>query len=432
MPITEAKDIRINQDDELEAIIGHPPGWTLQWGITVVFAFMFLLLGISWMVRYADVVEAPVVFTTEHPPIRLIAGASAKIARLDVKNGQTVTENDLLGVLDNPAEVKDILTLNQFILDLETNDPAAILSIELPQELKLGALQGAYATFSQDYQELKYFLKQDINYQKINNLRNQIVEIQRLERSLKKQILLFEDELVLSQKNVTRDSTLYMQNSLSELEYEQSKTAHLIKRRNLEKIKSGAASNQLEIKQLEAIILDLKQRQSDDQNEYVVNLRTDIQRLKGEVDKWKQTWLLIAPISGEIALTNAWSEQQFIDAGEEVLTIVPQKNAGDVIAKAQLKGMASGKVNPGMEAHIRMTGYPYQEYGVVNGQVHRIAAVPGKNGYELDILLDNGLITSYQKEITFRQEMIGTARIVTEERRLLFRILDKIKAAIEE
>ena len=82
--------------------------------------------------------------------------------------------------------------------------------------------------------------------------------------------------------------------------------------------------------------MDLRQKQSDDQSQRVFTIKGDIQRIKGEIENWKQTFLLISPIDGKIALTNAWSEQQFVKAEEEVLTVAPLQKAGSLIAKAQL------------------------------------------------------------------------------------------------
>ena len=431
MPVTNPQEIRLNRQDDIEAIIGNPPGWTLRWGMTVLLVCMALLFSISWFVSYPDIVEAPVVLTTENPPIRLVAGASAKIISLRTDNEDLVQQGDLLGILENPAVTDDILELESLINELSEIDPSEYLSFDLPAGLQLGSLQRAYADFAQNFEELQYFLRQDINYQKISNLRRQIIEIERLEVSLLRQIRIFEQELILSRNSVVRDSKLLAEGASYILEFERTKSEYLIKKRQLENLRSGSAANQLDIRQLEAAILDLQQLQSDSQNEHIVTIKNDIQKLKGQVDEWKQKWLLIAPISGHVELTNAWSEQQFLQEGDIFLTIVPVQTDGDVIAKAQLKGQASGKVDTGMMVQIRLSSFPYQEFGVLNGSLNRIASAPSSEGYEVAISLDSGLVTSYKKEIEFRQEMDGLARIITEERSLLMRILEKIRAAFE-
>ena len=56
--------------------------------------------------------------------------------------------------------------------------------------------------------------------------------------------------------------------------------------------------------------------------------------------------------------------------------------------------------------------------------MNNISATPDKEGNLLiDVALPNGLDTSYEKKIIFQQEMTGTADIVTEDLRLIERLL---------
>ncbi|MBI5916426.1 MAG: HlyD family efflux transporter periplasmic adaptor subunit [Bacteroidetes bacterium] len=430
-PITNPSDIRLNERNDLEALIGSPPGWSLRWGLTVLLLAVVGLLVIGWWVRYPDVVEARAVLTTQNPPIRLAAGASAKINVLKVANGQPVQAGDLLAVLDNPARLEDVQQLDVFLRKMAENS-GDIGSAQLPETLQLGSLQGAFATFSQRFQDLQYFLQQDINYLKTSNLRSQITEIEHINQSLQRQEKIMVEEVALARRNMERDSTLLVRNSVSRLEFEQSQSAYLARRRELEALRSGTSQNQLRVREIQGRILDLQQLRSDDESDKLTAFRADLQRLQGELEVWKKTWLLTAPIGGEVALTQAWSEQQFVKEGEEVLTIVPQEASGRIVAKAVLSNASAGKVRPEMPAHLRLDGFPYQEFGVLNGRVGRIASVPGEQGYELEILLPEKLVTSYGRPVDFRQEMQATARIVTEERSLLQRIFEKILAAFEE
>lgn len=53
-----------------------------------------------------------------------------------------------------------------------------------------------------------------------------------------------------------------------------------------------------------------------------------------------------------------------------------------------------------------------------------ISLTPDKeNNLLIDVSLPNGLESSYNKEIVFQQEMSGTADIVTEDLRLIERLL---------
>ncbi|MCF8244396.1 MAG: HlyD family efflux transporter periplasmic adaptor subunit [Saprospiraceae bacterium] len=432
MAIKDPSDIKLNERYDVEALIGSPPGWTLRWGLTAMLAVLALLFWVAYLVRYPDVVEARAVLTTENPPIRLVAGASAKIEKLTVSNGSRVQLGALLGVLESPARLEDVVFLDSVLQKMMKEEVNGNLDLKLPEALKLGALQARYAEFSQRLKDLKYFLSQDINYLKISNLRKQMDEIQRLNNSLARQEKILQEEVLLAMKNMQRDSILLANKSGVQLEFERSQSDWLAKRRELEALRSGTAGNNLRIREMQAQILDLQQVQSDGESQKLLDFRTEAQRLQGEIGIWKQTYLLLAPVGGEVALTKTWSEQQFVEAGTEVLTIVPQEGAGEILAKALLPSARSGKVIIGMPVIIRLDGYPYQEFGVLNGAVRRIAVVPGEQGYELEISVPKDLKTSYGNLVPFRQEMQGTARIVTEKRSLLNRVLERILAGFQD
>ncbi len=431
MPIQNPQNIRLNERQEIEAIIGNPPGWTLRWGVTVLLAGFFLLLLFSYFIKYPDVVLAKAVLTTQNPPIRLAASADAKISQLLVHNGQQVQKGELLAIMDNPAELDDVKKLQSFLGQMAENQVVILPNSKLPSGLQLGSLQAAFSRFAQAYNDLGYLLVQDINYQKINNLRKQIAEILRLNESLKRQENILKEEVGLARNNLERDSTLLARNSLSQLEFEQSQSYYLQKRRELESLRSGVTQNALRIEQIRGQMLDLQKNQSDDLSSKRLAFEAETKRLQGELDQWKETWLIEAPIGGEVALTRAWSEQQYVRKGEEILTIVPNEAAGKVFAKALLPYQSSGKVGPGMKAHLRLDGFPYQEYGMLSGEVEYISTVPNEQGYEMGISLPENLTTNYEKPIQFRQEMQGTARIITEDKSLLSRLLNKIISAMK-
>ena len=431
MPIQNPTDIRLNERDDLEAIIGNPPGWTLRWGMSVLFGVLSLLVFIAWLVRYPDTVEAHTVLTTEHPPIRLMAKVGARLAEFDLSNGQAVEKGEILGVFENPAKREDVAKLKYFLARLSENKPSSYLSTEPPEDLELGALDASNARFGKRFAELKHFLEKDINYLKINNLRKQILDLERLNRSLAKQAVILYDEVAVAYSGLHRDSVLRAQKSVSELELETTKAAWLRKKRELENLKSGRVQNDLRIRQMQAQILDLQQLRSDGESERLLNFQSEIESLRGEIEVWENTYLLSSPIDGKVALTSAWSAHQFVAEGTEVLTVVPISKAGKVIGKTLLTGPRIGKLKPGMTAYLRLEDFPYQEYGVLKGRLESITDVPGKNGYEALVSLTDGMRTSHGREIPFRQEMKATVRIVTEERSYLERILENFWATFE-
>ena len=87
----------------------------------------------------------------------------------------------------------------------------------------------------------------------------------------------------------------------------------------------------------------------------------------------------------------------------------------------------AGKITAGMPVNIRLDGFPYQEFGAVKASVSQVSLVPEVDGqYLVTVSMPDNMVTTYDKLVPFRQEMQGTANIITEERRIITRIFDKV------
>ena len=118
-----------------------------------------------------------------------------------------------------------------------------------------------------------------------------------------------------------------------------------------------------------------------------------------------------------------WVENQTINAGEDTFVIIPQTKS-DFLGKIKAPALNSGKIKTGQEVNIRLANYPDREFGIIKGKIKSISLTPDKeNNLLIDVTLPNGLETSYKKEIVFQQEMSGTADIITEDLRLIERLL---------
>ena len=64
---------------------------------------------------------------------------------------------------------------------------------------------------------------------------------------------------------------------------------------------------------------------------------------------------------------------------------------------------------------------------ILEGTVQNISLVPQKDTYLVEISVNDSLSTTYGKSIVLQQEMEGTANIITEDRRMIARLFDKLK-----
>ncbi|MEM9820220.1 MAG: HlyD family efflux transporter periplasmic adaptor subunit [Bacteroidota bacterium] len=427
--IENADEIHLKDDQDLLQILGKPPGWFLRWGITVVFFAVTVLITAAWVIKFPDVVAARAILTTEYPPVRIFARADGKINQLLVQNESQVDSGKILAILENPADLSDINHLEQFLNQVRAVDE--IGADQIPVQLTLGELQRSYAAFAKRFDEYQYFTNEKTNLKKIRTIRKQIKNLQSLNRSLENQKKTMEEVVDLAKMDWNRNVDLLAKEVASPKEVENAKTIYLQRRRELETLSSQVFNNNIEIEELNFRKMELKRGNNEEGHMQELALQEDLERMRSEIKTWKQKYQIVAPIAGKVSMSKIWTAQQFIKANAEVMTIVPEESAGGIIGRAILPLNGSGKVEEQMEVNIRLDGYPYQEFGSVEAKVKSISLVPENGQFIVELDMPEVLQTTYEKEIPFRQEMEGTANIITEDRRILERIFDKILSILK-
>ena len=432
---TTSENIRLNETRAIQTILGHPPNWLLRWGVSLVALFVMVLIAMSWLIKYPDVIVAQVSLTTEQPPIRVMATASGRLDKWLVNNHETVEAGSILAELYNTAASSDIARLDAFLGRIENVTTIQQLPTNLPQNLSLGTLQMTYSTFSEAYKDLLYFKNATNLGIKIKSLGNQIQHIRQLNISQKKQLDIFNKETEIALKDWQRYQYLYKEKSCTQVELETKELNYLQHQRQAESLLAGITNNELQIEQLQLQIAELNQTQTDGATGKFSAVQEQAQRLRSEIESWKAAYWIVAPISGKVVLSDVWAAQQFVTANTEILTIVPADTANPIVARAVIPTQGAGRIESGMPVIISFLNYPSQEFGTITAKVNQIALVPQKgkesNSYQLALTMPKNLITNYQKTIPFSQEMEGTAKIITEDKRVLERIMERFLELIK-
>ena len=160
-------------------------------------------------------------------------------------------------------------------------------------------------------------------------------------------------------------------------------------------------------------------------------LKTTYNELLASIEGWEQAFLLISPIEGTVTFNSVWTNHQFVTTGDKVLAVIP-KQLGALVGKVQLPAEFSGKIRIGQRVNIKLTGYPYMEYGTLQGMVETISLVPENNNYTIDISFPVGLKTNTGKILNFTGELSGQAEIITDDRSLFERILSPLRYLLKE
>ena len=146
-----------------------------------------------------------------------------------------------------------------------------------------------------------------------------------------------------------------------------------------------------------------------------------IRSVKVSINNWKLAYLFTAPTDGILSYNEVWQKNQNITAGDKVFSVVAE-NSGAVIGKAKLPVSNSGKVKSGQRVNIRLTGYPYMEYGFLTGKVSSISLLSNEDSYTVTVELPDTLQTSYNHILEFQGELSGSAEVLTDERSFTARL----------
>ena len=408
----------INQNDEDLQFISTPPSWFLRFGISAIAVVIAVFILGAALIKYPDIVTANATLTTENPPIRLLAKSSGKISELLVKNNEHVKAQTILCVIENAANYQHVLDLQKH---LASNTP-----FNATQKLQLGSLQNLYSTYTQNIKDYDYYLQRNGVLTKVNYLEQQIANNKLLNTNLQNQKDIQAKEFELTEREYTRQKQLHTDGIVSDQDLEKTNAQLLQQKRQIESNEAAFINNNMAQTQSQSQINDLLQSKNDNLNAKQRAVAEDVLRLNSAIEEWKQMFLIVAPITGTVSFSKIWSVQQSIASGEEVLAIVPSDST-KIFCKAVLPVAQSGKVKLGAVARISLDAFPFQQYGVLRGAVQNISLLPQKEDYQLDIALNDKLFTSYKKRISFRQEMIGSVNIITEDMTVIDRILNRFR-----
>ena len=96
----------------------------------------------------------------------------------------------------------------------------------------------------------------------------------------------------------------------------------------------------------------------------------------------------------------------------------------------------NGKVRVGQRVNVKLNDFPYNEYGMLRVKIKNISLVPvvenNQSSYVLEVEFPDPLTTTYKKTISFRQQMSGQAEIITDDTRLLEKLLNPIRAIFDK
>ncbi|ROI03481.1 HlyD family efflux transporter periplasmic adaptor subunit [Chryseobacterium sp. G0240] len=414
------------RSESVQDILTQPPHWMIRWGNTLIFIILLLILVMSYIIKYPEFVQAPIIVTSQNPPEKIEARVSSKIEKIFIKDHQHVKKNDVLIVMQSAANYKDVLELKKLV-DSITPDQLRSFPLAQASRFKLGELQAEYNSFAKAFQDEELFIRLQ-PYAPENIATNQSISENRVRiATLKQQKSLESAKYELTKKSFQRSQDLFNQGVISSMELENEKIKYLQAQQNLENLN-------ISISQIEEGISNLNKTKSGtaintekDRITYSSQTLQLFEQLRKSLKQWEQNYLVISSTDGVASFQQFFGENQFVKVGDPILSILPE-NKEKLVGRMSVPTANSGKIIPGEKVLIKLDNYRFQEYGIIEGKVQNISLIPDDKGnYYVDIILPKGLKTSYNQTLVFDKELRGSAEIITQDLRLIERFFYQIR-----
>lgn len=420
----EDEELTHSEFEDKQQVFGSLPPAFLNYGLTVLFFLVVILILVATFVKFPDKLSVRVMLTTTNPPIRIVSKVDAALIYLNIKDNSRVKKGQVLGAFENAANFRDVLLLDS-ILDTDVSNLG-----RLRQSLNIGALQNPLSELVVRYTDLETFQRANLHQQKIRSINEQVDQLEALNTTVLKRKDIMMERYEIAEKDYERNKKLHDTNVISDLDFEKVQMTFLAMSDQIEGINGEVLNNSVRVTQL----LNSKTELEVDYQEQL-RIKTSAldearRKMKSETTNWLQFYVIRAPEDGLTSFTTRLVEKQFVRSGSELLTVVPDGSSDEIYARSSLSGLGIGKVKVGQKAIIQLDGYPYQEFGSLIGTVSSIGTVPGQDGYIVEMKLDKTMRTTYKRSIPFNQEMQGEANIITENRSVLRRIFEKFFSAL--
>lgn len=415
------------RSEEVQEIITNPPAWIVRWGISLIFMFTLIILILAFIIKYPDFVAAKVLVTTEQPTERVVTRYSGQLEKIFIKNRDTVRPNEKLAIIRNTANYNDVYMIKSIIDTLQFSPKNYYFPFDKTSQLILGEISISLINFEKSYTNFTLINDLDPYNNQLQGNRISLTEIRERLQSQINQKELLKQEVELKKTNFERQKQLFEKGIISRLEYENKQLEYIQMQKNISSMAISISQMREAISSANSTLKTTQINEQEDKINLLKNLTQSYNSLKEAIRDWEYKYVLKSSINGVISFQNFWGENQFINAGDIAFSILPI-NTSSLVGKLVIPSQNAGKVLIGQKVFIKLDNYPYQQYGMLIGEVTNFSISPDTEGnYVVYISLPNGTKTSYNKTFTFNQELLGYAEIITEDLSVATRIFYKFR-----
>lgn len=417
------------KSEEVQDIIDRMPTRWAAWVALIISVLMVIMFTLSFIIKYPDTVSGQVSISASKAPVRLVANSSGRL-HLIKKNRTKVVKEEVIAYIESGANYNDICRMA--IILRKDLTPSTILT--LPLSISLGELSSDYNNFVLAYKQYD-MLRKTKSYENMRtSFQEQISASKKLAQNIDAELGINKKSLNNINESLHKDSLLNVDGAISDEDLKNQHNIYLSALQNNVSLKSSHLSKLAEIDQNETEIAKINVTESEGLKKAYMDLLAKKNVLKDNISRWFETYVIKSPIDGEIEYLGFWRENTFVTSANELFSIIPMRSYP--IGEVYIPVSGAGKVHIGQNANVRISDFPYNEYGYVKGSVLSVSTIPNKlqtsegtlETYLVLISFPEGLVTNFGKKINVNFEAKGVADIITKPKHLIQRLFDNLKS----
>jgi multidrug resistance efflux pump len=413
-------------NEEIQEILGTPPGWILRFGTLIFLIIIVVLIWLSYWIQYPDIVSSEIIVSFNDPPTKLISPKSGYLNKLHAVHNQKIKKGQLLISYTSEANYKDVLSLYEKLLQVKQTEQSSILSLTFTENYSIG--------------ELQKYLFQFLDKQKQYNLRVKGIAEVTSKRDKQKQIISLEngitystnlrDNLVVqidnTQIQIKNEEAMVKMDKLSQSELNKTRDKLTVLISNLNATEVEIKDKQFSISNLKSDLVNLSFSSEKGREVALSDMNAAFVQFKSNVSQWISLNLIISPTEGTVQVTNKFLKSgQYVNKDEPLLIIIPpQSNKMKGIMNVPFN--ESGSIKRNQVVLVKLNSYPSAKYGIIQGKVASSSSIALEDNEKLvspvTVYFENGLVTTTGYKVSTKKELSGTARIITRNKRFIQRL----------
>ena len=412
-----------NHSEEVNEIITAVPSWILRRGITIVFLVILSIILLAAFIRYPDVISTSLKINSLNAPKPVYAKRAGKLTELLWPENKRVELGAPLAFLESTGSHRDVLKLSaqlKLLREMVLSAKPLSLSLLSPNS-NLGELQAAYQNFYQEYVQYLSTQKGGYYQQKHIYLERDLQSIQALKSQILMQQKIQQKEYANIEQQYLSYQKLMAKNVISKREFQEQENRYLAGKYPLQQTETALLNNTVAYAAKEKEILDLENTIAEQRAKFLQATNSVI----SETEIWINQYVVLAPVSGTLGYAGVIQQNQSVALNQELFVINPGNT--DFFGEIQIPQNNMGKIRIGQRTLIKMYSYPYEQFGMIRGNINYISDVAFKDSV---FIAKVGFKTFENKDnlhkIALKNGMLGNAEIITEESSLLQRFYRNI------